>query len=128
MTLSPILVGVVEDDSRVLESLEELLASGGYRVLLFSSAESFIEANGFQKVDCLISDVGLPGMSGCDLLQIARADHPNLPVILITARDEEPASRLLAGWSGARRIFRKPFDGAMLVATVQDLVRPAKGR
>ncbi len=122
MNSIPILVAVVDDDPRVLESLEELIASGGYRVLLFTSAESFLDANGLEQVDCLISDVGLPGMSGCDLLQLARAGRPSLPVILITARDEVPAFRRLSGWNGARRIFRKPFDGAILLVTIKDLV------
>jgi DNA-binding response OmpR family regulator len=120
----PFLVGVIDDDPRILESLEELLASGGYRVLLFCSAEAFLEANGFQQVDCLVSDIGMPGMSGWELLQIARTDCPNLPVILITARDEEHACRLLAARRGARRLFRKPFDGRLFLATLDAILRP----
>jgi FixJ family two-component response regulator len=78
-------VGVVDDDPRVLESFEELLAAGGYESLLFDSAEAFLDANGFEKVDCLISDIGMPAMSGWDLLRIVRTELPSLPVILIRA-------------------------------------------
>ena len=66
MDVHQFLIGVVDDDPRVLESFEELLASGGHKALLFPSAEAFIDANGFQEVDCLISDIGMPGMSGLE--------------------------------------------------------------
>ena len=116
------LVGVVDDDLRVLESFEELLASGGYKVLLFPSAEAFLDANGFQQVDCLISDIGMPGMSGWELLRIARTDHPDLPVILITARDVEYPTEAIQG-RGARRLFRKPFNGNDLLIDLDAILR-----
>ena len=122
LVLGQFLIGVVDDDPRVLESLEELLASGGHRVLPFPSAEAFIDSQGFQKVDCLLSDIGMPGMSGLELLRIARAEHPNLPVILITARDEQYQRASIEG--GARSLFRKPFDAKELLATLDRILRP----
>jgi CheY-like chemotaxis protein len=116
------LIGVVDDDPRVLESFEELLASGGHRALLFPSAEAFIASQGFQQVDCLISDIGMPGMSGLELLRMARVEHPNLPVILITARDEQYQRASIEG--GARRLFRKPFDAKELLATLDQVLQP----
>lgn len=78
----------MDDDSRILESLDELLASAGYKVLLFSSAEAFLAANGFHQVDCLISDIGMPAMKGWNLLKLAQTMDAKFPVILITAREE----------------------------------------
>jgi DNA-binding response OmpR family regulator len=121
----PYLIGIVDDDPRVLESLEELLASGGYRALPFSSAEAFIASNGFQQVDCLISDIGMPAKTGWDLLAIARATHTNLPVILITARDDEH-SRALVESKGVRRLFRKPFDGRELLSFLDEILKPPR--
>jgi DNA-binding response OmpR family regulator len=117
------LIGVVDDDPRVLESFEELLASGGYNVLLFPSAEAFIAANGFQKVDCVISDIGMPAMSGWELLEMARTQRPDLPVILITARDDEHPRTSVEG-KGARYLFRKPFDGRELLAALAAILGP----
>ena len=123
MNLDQFVVGVVDDDPRVLESIEELLVSSGYTVLPFPSAESFLDANGFQRVQCLISDIGMPVMSGWDLLDIARAQSSPVPVILITARDEEVLDTTMAA-RGARHLFRKPFDGRELLAALDSVLRP----
>ena len=125
MGLDQFLIGVVDDDPRLLESLEELLASGGYQVLLFSSAAAFIGSQGFQQVDCLISDIGMPGMNGWELLEIARTRRPELPVILITARDEEYARGSIKG-KGARHLFRKPFDGRELLGALATILKPGE--
>lgn len=122
MNLDQVVVGVVDDDPHVLESLEELLLSAGYKVLSFPSAESFLEANGFQQVNCLISDIGMPAMSGSELLDIAQAQHPEIPVILITARDEQPLRKTLAE-KGARNLFTKPFDGSDFLSALASILR-----
>jgi FixJ family two-component response regulator len=122
MDSRPFLTGVVDDDPRVLESFEELLTSAGYRTLLFSSAEAFLEANGLQQVDCLISDIRMPGMNGWQLIQTVHKARPDLPVILMTARDEEQ-SRVQAQRNGARFFFRKPFDGRELIAALDRILR-----
>jgi CheY-like chemotaxis protein len=127
MDVHPPLIGVVDDDPLVLESFEELLAAGGYRVLAFPSAEAFLDADGFQQVDCLISDIGMPVMNGWELLQIARTEYPELPVILITARDEEHLREAIES-KGARSLFGKPFDGTELLSTLDAILRPGQSR
>lgn len=123
MDIHHFLIGIVDDDPRVLEAVEELLASGGYRGLLFLSAEAFLSANGFKQVDCLISDIGMSAMSGWELLEIARTKYPDLPVMLITARDEEHSPATIQT-KGARYLFRKPFDGKELLAALETILRP----
>lgn len=127
MSLRQFVVGVVDDDPRVLESVEELLTSGGYRALPFLSAETFLSANGFQQVDCLISDIGMPVISGVDLLEIGRTQHPHVPVILITARDEEALRETIKA-KGARHLFSKPFDGREFLAVLDSLFRLERPR
>ena len=126
MDVHHFLIGVVDDDPRVLESFEELLASGGYKVLLFLSAQAFLNANGFQQVDCLISDIGMPVISGWELLEMSRTASPDLPVLLITARDEEHPPASLAA-KGTRFLFRKPFDGKELLAALHTILHPVSG-
>jgi FixJ family two-component response regulator len=109
-------VAVVDDDPRILESLENLLESAGDDVRLFPSAKALLENCGFAAIDCLISDIGMPVMDGLELQQLAHAARPELPVILITGRDD--ADQALAAQQGGRGFFRKPFDAQELLAAV----------
>jgi FixJ family two-component response regulator len=72
----------------VLESLENLLESAGHAVCLFTSAQAFLKDEAFAKVDCIISDIGMRTIDGFELERLARAARPELPVILITGRQE----------------------------------------
>ncbi len=125
MAFRQFLVGIVDDDPRVLESLEELLAAGGYKPLAFLSAEAFLEANEHQSVDCVISDIGMPGMSGWELLRVTGKRYPNLPVVLITALDEEHTQDSIEA-NGMRCLFRKPFDGRELLNALDGILNPVQ--
>jgi FixJ family two-component response regulator len=92
----PLLVAVVDDEPLVLEGIQELLASAGYKVLLFADAKAFLESDRLQQVDCLISDMKMPAMPGWELLQIVGAQRPSLPVVLMTSGVEEYTSEVLA--------------------------------
>jgi FixJ family two-component response regulator len=108
-------VAIVDDDQRLLESLEELLESAGYTVRTFSSAQTLLN-NTPEDIVCLIADIGMPGMDGFELQRVMRETRPYLPVILITGRHE------IAELPQAKhnRFFRKPFDGQALLAAIGD--------
>ena len=112
------LIAVVDDDYRVLESLDDLLQSSGYRTLLHTSAEGLLQSPELASIDALISDIGLPGMSGIELLRtLRRSSAVPLPAILITGRTEphlEQQARNLA----VLRFFTKPFDTQQLLAAL----------
>src|SRR5262249_45237105 len=79
------IVAVVDDDQRILQSLETLLESADYSVRLYASAESLLEdADVLAELDCLISDIGLSLIDGFELLRLVKSARPDLPVILIT--------------------------------------------
>ena len=110
------MIAVIDDDPRVLESLENLFESAGYEVRKFSSARSLIDA-GLSDVGCLITDIGMPAMDGFELHDLVKTVRPDLPVFLITGRDVAGDQRraLVNGTSG---FFRKPFDGPALLTAV----------
>jgi len=111
-------VAVVDDDPRILESLEDLLESAGHAVRPFTSATALLEHCGFAEIDCLISDISMPSIDGWELRRLARAARPDLPVILITGHgvpDPDPAAH-----RGSGRFFRKPFNGKELLAAVSE--------
>lgn len=111
------LVAIVEDDQSVLESLEGLLESAGYEAILYSSGEDFLSSGRLRDINCLISDIGLPGIDGIELLREVRARRPRLPVIVITAR-HEPTLLQAAVNAGARHVFRKPLNNAGLLDAI----------
>ncbi len=110
-------IAVVDDDVRVLESIEDLLESAGHSVRLFSSAQSLLDGDILPEIDCLIADIGMPAVDGFELQRLARALRPDLPIIFITAR-HEAADQKRAATEGYQGFFRKPFDASALLAAV----------
>lgn len=109
-------IAVVDDDPRILESLENLFESAGYGVRKFSSAKSLIDA-GLSDVGCLITDIGMPSVDGFELHDLVKRVRPDLPVFLITGR-HEIGDQQRANAKDIRGFFRKPFDGPTLLAAV----------
>jgi FixJ family two-component response regulator len=118
-------VAVIDDDHRLLESLEDLLESAGYGVRLFGTAEQFLDTT-FADVDCVISDIGMQGVDGFLLQQKIRNLAPTLPVILITGRHEFAATEY-EGARGGRRLFEKPFDRQELLGAIASELRASGG-
>jgi FixJ family two-component response regulator len=111
-------IAVVDDEERVRESLNILLESADYEVLLFSSAVALLESGCLPEIDCLISDVGMPAMDGCELARVAQARRPALPVILVTGRTDllNPSA---FDRPGHCRLITKPFAAQDLLAAVR---------
>lgn len=117
-------VAVVDDDSRVLESLENLLESAGHTVHLFRSAQALLEDEAFGKVDCLISDIGMPTIDGFGLERLARAARPELPVILITGRLELIKGRQMTELGENRTFLLKPVSERELLGAINKALAP----
>lgn len=114
MSTSRPVVAIVDDDPRLLESLENLLESAGYVARSFPSAGSLL-ISGLSGLDVLITDIGMPGMNGFELRHLVKEVRPDLPVFLITGRHEIVDQ---ARAQGTGRLFRKPFDAQSLLAAV----------
>jgi FixJ family two-component response regulator len=112
-------VAVVDDDPRLLESLEDLLESAGYAARSFASAGALLRS-GLAGLDVLITDIGMPGMDGFELRHLVKKVRPDMPVFLITGRHEIADQERALGISG---FFRKPFDAKVLLAAVGDAIR-----
>ncbi|MDQ2084435.1 response regulator [Xanthobacteraceae bacterium Astr-EGSB] len=120
-------VAVVDDDRRLLESLEDLLESAGYGVQSFNSAASFLEdRTALSNADCLITDIGMPFIDGFELERLVKQARPELPVMLITGRHEIADQQRAA--ARGNRFFRKPFDGRALLAAVGHVLPSSGGQ
>ena len=116
------IIGVVDDDRRILESLENLLESADYRVRLFASARDQLDSVELSNIACLISDIDMPGADGFALLRELRSARPRLPVILITGH-AEMLNQTLPFDPSQYPLFKKPFDGHELLVAVDDALR-----
>jgi FixJ family two-component response regulator len=112
------IISIVDDDISIRKSLDRLIRSAGLKVLVFASAEQFLNSAQPLKADCLILDIQLPGMSGIELLHYLKTQKYKVPIIFITAHgsDEQARSEAASDWTVAYLI--KPFSGEELLDAV----------
>jgi FixJ family two-component response regulator len=122
VTASGSLVYVVDDDEAVRDSLGWLLASIGYRVATYSTAEQFLEGYKAGAASCLVLDVRMPGVSGLELQQELNRRGETLPIIFITGHGDVPMA-VNAVKSGAFHFLEKPFKDAQLVSLIEQAAK-----
>jgi FixJ family two-component response regulator len=89
MTRQPPLVVVIEDDLATLKALGRVLRAGGFQTATYTSAEEFLASPPSRGPACMLLDVELRGMSGLDLQRELKARGSTVPVVLMTAFDDE---------------------------------------
>ena len=111
------LISVVDDDESVRESLPDLLRELGFNAEAFSSAEDFLASALLRQTRLLLLDVAMPSMSGPALQQeLTRRGHM-IPIVFITAQQDESTRRQLLE-SGAVDVLYKPFAESALLEAV----------
>jgi len=112
---------LVEDDESVRLLVREVLAELHYHTLEAGSADEALPIlHSDQKIDLLVSDVGLPGMNGRQLAELARNQRPDLPVLFVTGYAENAAMR--AGFLGTNMsMITKPFSIDTLAAKIDEM-------
>jgi FixJ family two-component response regulator len=83
-----IYVGVVDDDENLRRSFARLLRAAGMRPITYGSAEAFLADTLRPRIDCLVLDVQLPGMSGIELQEYLSAKGNATAILFITAYDD----------------------------------------
>ncbi len=102
-------VWIIDDDRSIRWVFEKALARENIEFKTFASAHEALAALDSEVPQVVVSDVRMPGESGLELLQTAKARHPGLPVIIMTAySDLESAVTTFQG--GAYEYLPKPFD------------------
>ncbi len=115
-------VGVVDDDPAVRNSLKFSLEIEGFAVGIYASADELLKESDLSRFRCLVIDQHMPGLSGLDLVAKLRERQISVPVILITSHP----SRTLAARAdkAAVPIVEKPLLGNALLDRIRDLVPP----
>ena len=120
---APALISIVDDDESVRDALWGFLRSVGFTVNVFASAEEFLNSDQLSKADCLILDVRMSGMSGIELHRQLVSSYCKIPVIFITAyEDEGMRTQALSGGAGAFLI--KPFSEEALLNAIHAALIP----
>src|SRR5580765_2130003 len=104
----PLDVLAVDDEPAVLDLLGDIIETLGHRVTRYASASAALAAVQPGRYDLVLTDLGMPGMSGWEFSRALRAVDPNVPLAWITGWGEElvgDASRR----DGADAIVAKPF-------------------
>jgi FixJ family two-component response regulator len=120
------LVAVVDDDESVRESLPDLLWEFGFAVRVFASAEAFLASDCIGQTRCLILDIAMPGMTGPDLQRELTQRRQQIPIIFITAHENETVrSHMLE--QGAVECLFKPFSDTALLAALNTALGAGRG-
>ena len=115
------IVAVIDDDPSMLRAAENLLDAHGFATKVFASAEEFLARGVATQVDCLLLDIHLGGMSGIELWRQLKGSGSMLPVIFMTALDDE-AMREQALKAGCVAFLRKPFEARQLMKAIKKAV------
>ncbi|HLW26297.1 MAG TPA: response regulator FixJ [Kiloniellales bacterium] len=118
---------IVDDDPAVRDSLAVLLEVEGYRVRVFDSAESFLEAWTPQLQGGLLLDVRMPGMDGLELLERLNKLGNHLPVVVMTGHGDVPLA-VRSMKLGALDFIEKPLSDTLLLEAVRTMIAYEKER
>jgi FixJ family two-component response regulator len=111
-------VFIVDDDTGVRHSIQDLLESVGVHSESFASAQEFLSSKREDCPSCLILDVRLPGISGLDLQHELKRTRMNIPIVFISAHADIPMT-VRAMKLGAVEFLTKPFRDQDLIDAVQ---------
>lgn len=118
------MIGIIEDEKTLAETVAQNLKLEGYESSLFGSAESFLEseASTQQKIDVLLVDRKLPGMDGLSLVQKIRSEDKNIGILFVTG-SIDPADAVEGFQAGADDYIRKPFSNEELIERIKNTLR-----
>lgn len=110
---------LVDDDSTVRESLNDVLVSEGYVVILAENGQQALDLVSKSSVDLVLLDLNMPVKSGWDTFEQLTREHPLIPIIIATAR---PNQLFTAVNAGVGALLEKPMDIPTLLRTMEKLL------
>jgi two-component system phosphate regulon response regulator OmpR len=117
---------VVDDDPALRQLLADYLNKHGFDTLLAPDASDLTMRIVRFEPDLIVLDRMMPGIDGAEACRALRAQGEDIPIILLTARDE-PADRIIGLEAGADDYLGKPFDPRELLARIQAVLRRKRG-
>lgn len=119
------LICVVDDETSIIDFVRIYLEREGFAVISYSDGISAIEGVRKEQPALVVLDVMLPKMDGFDVCKTLRSEKNDVPVIMLTAKDED-IDKILGLELGADDYLTKPFNPRELVARVRAVLRRNK--
>ncbi|MGA1191749.1 MAG: response regulator [Bdellovibrionota bacterium] len=110
---------LIDDEEGVLRALTLMLSAFGYEVFPFSDPIQALRNLSELSPDWIITDLRMPGIDGFGVIEKRNAEHPEIPVILISGHAQEEEIRK-ANELGIRAFLPKPFDPAALTRILHE--------
>ncbi len=118
---------IVDDEKKLLRSLEDFFSTQGYEVLCAARGDEAVRIAMEKAPDLLILDIMLPDISGYDVCRQVKAKLPSARVIMLSAKGEE-MDKVLGLELGADDYMTKPFGVRELLARVRTLTRRGESK
>ncbi len=116
---------IVEDDAGIRQSLFETLTALGFVIGEAGNGEEALLRLRMVDYDAVLLDINMPGMGGIETCRRICSSHPQVPIIMLTVRDEED-DKVEALDAGADDYVTKPFQMRELTARLRSAIRRAK--
>lgn len=114
---------IVDDEANVLRSLERTLRNEKYAVLTASSATEALDILQAKSVDLIISDLGMPGMNGFELLKVVKEKYPAIARIILTGQSDTPTVLRAINEGEVYRFFTKPWDNEEIKVSIRQTIK-----
>jgi two-component system, OmpR family, alkaline phosphatase synthesis response regulator PhoP len=113
---------VVDDEESIVKLVSYTFQQAGYEVFTADDGNLALEIVKMEPLDLIVLDLMLPGIDGMELCQRLRKDGIHIPIIMLTAKDDE-IDRVLGLEMGADDYVTKPFSPRELLARVKAVLR-----
>lgn len=122
----PAKILVVDDEIQIRRLLRVTLETSGWKVSEAEDGQRGLSEAAFFRPDCIVLDLGLPGLRGIEVLRRLR-EWSQVPVLILSVLDD-PADKVEALEAGADDYVTKPFDSAELIARCRAIMRRREAR
>ena len=110
---------LVDDDPTVRDSLNDVLVEEDYFVISAENGQQALDSAKTLPIDLVLLDLNMPVKNGWDTFEQLTADHPLVPIIIVTAR---PNQLFTAVGAGVGALLEKPMDIPTLLRTIEKLL------
>jgi FixJ family two-component response regulator len=116
-------IAIIDKDQGVRRAISRLLRAHGFRAQGYASAEAFLFRGRMDEPACLVLDIELDGVSGMELLDRLNADGSSVPIVVMTAVDDESTQRSVLE-AGCAAYLQKPSSAELLLDAIANAMRP----